>query len=124
MSDELTIVREREVSIVGLEESYGSAEAVQLQDVKTALMKLAEEVVPALVAIDMAHTRFFGSGLVGLLFQFQKEIDQRGGRVAICSANADCEQVLRTLRIDLLVPLYPTRVEAVAALEQPTARRS
>ena len=112
-----TIERQGDVSVVHLDESYGSAEIARLEEVRNLMAGVAAQ-PGARVVIDFEHATFFGSSLVGLLFQTQKELEERGGSMAICAANADCEQVLRTVRLDLLVPLYHTRAEAITALEK------
>lgn len=70
------------------------------------------------LVIDLSNMSYFGSEFIGALIMLGRERKNRGGKVAICSANDNMYDVLKGMSLFKLWPYYATREEAMAALSE------
>lgn len=74
---------------------------------------------PPKLLIDMRNVKFVGSAFLGRMVFVQKTLTAReAGQVAICSLSSFCQAALSVSKLDSVLDVFPTRDEAVAALQQ------
>lgn len=59
------------------------------------------------LVIDFSGANYFGSIVLGGLVQLTQTVKNRGGRVAICNASQDMQDILRIMKLDALWELFP-----------------
>jgi len=114
------IVRQSGVTILRAGPDYASFDDPPMREFGEALMREAAEADPPRVVIDLAEMEYVGSAFLELLVRAWKRLKPRGGIMALCEAQPFCLEVLQSTRLDSLWPTYPSRDEAVAALQPPS----
>ncbi len=104
------------VSLVGLE--YENLDERLLDGIRTALLDIAQVVAPPLMALDLSHTKFFGSAFIEILFRVANRIKNRGGKFALCGLTEYCAEVIHITHLDSLWPVLPDSSSAVAKLKE------
>ena len=66
--------------------------------------------------VDLGGTEYFGSAMIGAIFELRRPVVQNGGRAALCNASPQMHEVLRVLKIDSEWPYFETREAALEAL--------
>ena len=76
------------------------------------------------ILLDLASAEVIDSSFVGWLVSVQKELTDQGGLIVLHSLNERAGQILRTLKIELLVPIMTDEAEArEAAVRHPRLSR-
>ncbi len=72
---------------------------------------------PPRVVVDLSHTSFFGSSFIEALFRAWNRVHVKpGGRFVLCGLNPYCAEILQITNLDQLWRMYPTREEAITAI--------
>jgi anti-anti-sigma factor len=79
------------------------------------LLSVASAAQPRIV-INLAHTDFFGSSFIEVLFRVWKRVTQRGGKFALCQVAPYCVEVLKVTHLDTLWPICDTPEDARKAV--------
>lgn len=82
-----------------------------------ALPGLADTAEPALMVLDLSHTKYFGSAFIGFAITLANRLRARGGRFAISGLSSFGRMALQTTRSDLLLELFDSVDLAVAGLQ-------
>lgn len=114
------VIRDRNVTILVLDRNYDSLDDAPLQRLEGVLNKSVEGQEKATLLIDMSRTTTINSSFIGLLFSAGKKLKASGGQLALCAADAFCSDVMRVVRLNQMFNTYPTREDAVAALNAGT----
>lgn len=114
----LRIERDGNITIVVPGEEYENLNEHLLQAASKHLLDLAQTIDPPILLIDLRDTRFFGSSFLGTFFRTWRRLSARGGRLAMCSPQEVCADVLRVTQVDRLWPIYVERQDALAALNR------
>lgn len=61
------------------------------------------------LVIDLGDANYFGSVVLGGLVQLSQAVRNRGGRIAICNASQDMQDILRFMKLDTLWEVFPDR---------------
>jgi anti-anti-sigma factor len=86
-----------------------------------ALHKLMETPGVVNVVVDVGQAPHFGSLIIGALMALCKKANDRGGTAAFCNASDGMLDMLQIMKIDTVMPYFPTRQEALAATHKPRA---
>jgi anti-anti-sigma factor len=86
-----------------------------------ALHKLMETPGVVNVVVDVGQAPHFGSLIIGALMALCKKANDRGGTAAFCNASDGMLDMLQIMKIDTVMPYFPTRQEALAATHRPRA---
>jgi anti-anti-sigma factor len=70
--------------------------------------------------IDLSNMNYFGSEFIGALITIAREKKNRGGKAVVCGAAPQMLEVLQNMSLFKIWPYYPTREDAVAALNTPS----
>lgn len=68
------------------------------------------------VVIDMQDLDYISSAGLRAIMQAVRRMQQQGGSLALCSLSSDVRAVFETSGFDQLVPIHPSRADAVAAV--------
>lgn len=69
-----------------------------------------------LLIIDMSQVDYLASFGIRTLISAAQAVQKNGGQMVIASPQDMVEDILKTMVIDKIIPLYPTRRAAAAAL--------
>lgn len=78
---------------------------------------VADAACPYLI-IDLSKLDYFGSEFIGALILIGREKKNRGGKVAICSANKNMHDVLKNMSLFKLWPYFEDRATALETLQK------
>jgi anti-anti-sigma factor len=82
-----------------------------------AVVRLLDDPNLANVVIDLENLDYSGSILIGVLIRIARKACDSGGRAAICCASDSIQEILETMNLFKLWPSYPTRADALKAME-------
>jgi anti-sigma B factor antagonist len=117
-SDGVTIERHGEVTVFSFAPPLDNIEAGVVEDVACLLNGcLGEASAPPLVVVDLSALDYFGSSFLGLLLRTWKQVTSKGGQLVLCGVSSRARDLLHITSLDMVWALYPTRREAIAALE-------
>ncbi|HET6328260.1 MAG TPA: FHA domain-containing protein [Planctomycetaceae bacterium] len=65
------------------------------------------------LVMDLASLHYFGTELIGVMIRLARAVTNIGGRSAFCAPSPRMLEVLESMRLTKLWPIYPTRTEAL-----------
>jgi anti-anti-sigma factor len=86
-----------------------------------ALHKLMDAPGLVNVVVDVGNAPHYGSLVIGAIMALCKKANNRGGLAAFCNASDGMLDMLQIMKIDTVMPYFPTRQEALAATHKPRA---
>lgn len=66
--------------------------------------------------MDLEHTNYFGSEMIGFISRLGTKARQRGGRTAICNVSADMQGILDVMKFDTVWESYDSSRDAIRAV--------
>ncbi|MBC8288961.1 MAG: STAS domain-containing protein [Planctomycetes bacterium] len=102
------------IAVLGIE--YDNLNEDQLSAASDLLLTLAKSNEPARLLLDLSRTRFFGSGMLGVIFRVWNRVSTRGGSLAMCCAHGVVADVLKVTNVERLWNLYETQEDALKGL--------
>jgi anti-anti-sigma factor len=69
-----------------------------------------------LIVVDLTDVKSFGSTFLALLIRCWKLANDKGGQMALAGASAEARHLLRMTSLDIVLPIYADRREAMDAL--------
>lgn len=112
------VIRENDVTIIELDPTYDSLDDSALDGFREMLLSEAEHADPPRVVLDFSRTTFIGSSFIELMIRAWKRLQQRQGVMVLCGVQPFCYEILQITRLNSVWTIYPTRSEAVAALNR------
>lgn len=107
---------EHGVTVLRLRPRYDSLDEVVLSELDETLSRaVAQEDAPRIL-LDLSQTEYIASRFIEILLRIYRQIADQQGRIALCEAKPFCSEVLRTMRLDSLWPIYPRRDQALETL--------
>ena len=97
-------------------ETAGFSDADLQRALQKVLKQLDKPGVENLV-VDLGGKNYFGSAMIGAIFQLRMQARQTGGRAALCNASEEMLDVLRILKMGSEWPYFASRDEALASIE-------
>jgi anti-anti-sigma factor len=77
---------------------------------------LTQEPAVKHLLVDLSHGNYFGSIILGSLVQLGHAVRNRGGRIGLCGASSDMQDVLRLMKLDHLWEMFPTLGSGLATV--------
>lgn len=68
------------------------------------------------VVVDLNASSYFGSVVIGVINSLALKACENGGRAAICNASEDMLGVLKVMKLDVILPHYPSLRKALKAV--------
>lgn len=115
-SSGLQVVVDRGVTVVTLGEKYETLDELKVEELSEPLLAVAGEATPPLLVVNLAHTRFFGSSFIALLFRTRTRLTPRNGKMAVCGLQGYCIEVMEVAHLNQLWHICPDSAEAVTVL--------
>ena len=112
------LILQRDITVIELGTGYESLDEETLEEIGAVLLTKSATVEPPVMVLDLSQTSYIGSMFIELLVRAWKRLKERGGTMVLCGVQPFCAEVLRTTRLDEIWPLYPSREQAVAAVEE------
>lgn len=116
--DNLQPEKHGEVTVVSLGPRYESLNDAVMQNARQLLPKLAEEVDPPKLLLDLRNTIYIDSSMIELFFRIWNRIKRRDGQFALCNLQEFPSKAIMTARLDLIWPIYAAREDALAAMAE------
>jgi anti-anti-sigma factor len=80
------------------------------------LHELLSDPKVANLVVDVGSAPYFGSMVIGTIMALCKKVCDRGGQAVLCNASQGMYDAIKTMKLDTVVPYYPTREEALRAV--------
>jgi anti-anti-sigma factor len=110
------IVHEDGVTVVVFGPDFERISEDRIAAVSETLLQAAEANPPRVV-LDLSGTKFFSSSFIEVVFRLWNRLQTRqGSRFALAGVDRYCAEILQVTNLDHLWKLYPTRVEALRAV--------
>lgn len=116
MQTQIEVLEKDGVTVAVLGTEYDNLDEEQLMVASDTLLSLAKSIDPPLLLLDLSQTRFFGSGMLGVIFRVWNRISTQAGFMAMCGANGVVADVLKVTNVEKLWKVFETQEEAVAHL--------
>jgi anti-anti-sigma factor len=71
------------------------------------------------VVLDLSEICALSSLALGILANFQRHVDSRGGRLVLCGLNANLKQLFRLTKLDQIFAISETRQDALQEFVRP-----
>ena len=113
-----TVTVEDGITVIHLGPEYESLDEHGLDELRDSLLKAVDGANPPFVVLDMAHTKFFGSAFIEVLFRGWNRLHARKGEFAISSLTPYCREVIEITNLDKLWKIAGSSREAVQHLLQ------
>lgn len=68
------------------------------------------------LVIDLGRANYFGSVMIGEFMRLGVAVRERGGRIALCGASADMQDVLRIMKLDSMWEIFPRQDDAIRGI--------
>ena len=65
------------------------------------------------IVVDIGSSPYFGSLVLGAVIALCKRVTDAGGKAALCNATEGMRESLQIMRIDTIIPYFPTRDAAL-----------
>jgi anti-anti-sigma factor len=111
------ILHEQRATIVELGPRYDSLDGPSLREFAEQLLREAEQADPPCLLLDLSQTDYIGSRFVEVLVRLWHRLKRRGGTLALCGVQPFCLEILKVTRLNEIWAVYPSRREAMDALE-------
>ncbi len=85
----------------------------ELNQVKSALERLARDPRPTQLLVDFAAVQALTSGMLSVLLTVRKDLRERGGRLALCGLRPEVHEVFAMTGLADTLNVYPTQEEAL-----------
>jgi anti-anti-sigma factor len=73
------------------------------------------------VVIDLSAVDYVDSVIIGSIIRLLQKARVRRGRAVFCSASESMQEILKSIKVGTIWPLYATREEALEAIRSGTA---
>jgi anti-anti-sigma factor len=116
-SDAFTIERHGDVTLIAATPSLETLDASLEEQVADVLLGQVRVRDNPLIVFDLSDVSYFGSMFVAVLLRCWKRVTAQGGNIALSGVSDHARELLRMTSLDMIFPIYPTRREAIDALQ-------
>jgi anti-anti-sigma factor len=95
---------------------YSSLDAGKLDRVRRLLLDGVEQLKPRDLVVDLSKVQYFGAGFIGILVETWRQLRERERKLVLCGLTPYCRKLLRTLCLDKVISIYPTREIALKTI--------
>jgi len=86
------------------------------------IMDFKTDIAPVLdkcdqVIFDMSRIKFLDSSGIGAILSCMRKLHSQGGSLIMCNVREQLIQLLKLVRLDRIIDIYPTRKEAIKAMQ-------
>ena len=91
------------------------------RDLKDTMQSLIDSDDPCDLLVDLENLGYMASTGFRELFLAGRQVNRRGGRLAVCSLRGEVKRVFELACFDTAYPIFQTRSEALAFFKAPKA---
>ena len=98
---------------------YGDAAGFRDMDVENELNAVLDEIERSdqqPLLIDFENSDYFGTVIIGAAVRLAQAVAAKGCRTAVCNLSEQMQQVLQVMKIETLLPSFPSRRKAQKSL--------
>ena len=109
-----------DVVVAHLDIHYDGLDDQAMDDARRFLLDLVDQRHPPKLLIDLSETDYFGSTFLEILFRIWNRVKRENGRMGVCGLREQCLEIVKTARLDTLLPLYsdvPEGLRLIASAE-------
>jgi len=90
--------------------------SAQIQVELQALERMLERPASWNLIVDLEHTNYFGSEMIGHINRMGVKARSSGGRIAMCNASGDMRDILHVMKLNQMWQMFESRREALSAI--------
>ena len=98
-------------------DTLGILEA-HLKDEIAALYRLLDDPAVVNLVVDFGTAPYFGSIVIGAILGLCKRASDAGGRAVLCNASEAMYEAIKTMKLEMVYPYFPTRPQALEAVNK------
>jgi anti-sigma B factor antagonist len=114
--DAFTIERHGEITLIVASSALETMEPALVESASALMLEPIRRQKSPLVVIDIDKVKYFGSTFLALLIRCWKLANDKGGQMALAGASVQARDLLRMTSLDIVLPIYADRREAMDAL--------
>lgn len=99
-----------------------SVQEAQLENEISRLHRALDEPGVKNLIVDVGSAPYFGSIIIGSIMALCIKVRDRGGAAVLCNASPAMFDVITIMKLDTLLPYFPTLQDATKSLEGGTAK--
>ena len=111
-----TIERHGEVTLIVATSALEFMEPTLVDSASALMLEPLRKQNAPLIVVDLAQVNSFGSTFLALLIRCWKLTNDKGGQMALAGASVQARELLRMTSLDIVLPIYADRREAMDAL--------
>ncbi len=114
--DVFTIERHGGITVIVASPTLERMDPTLIEQATEFLLKPLRTDAEPLIVVDLEAVDYFGSIFLAVLIRCWKQATVKGGMMALACVSERAKELLRVTSLDMIWPMYATRVEAVDAL--------
>jgi stage II sporulation protein AA (anti-sigma F factor antagonist) len=96
----------------------GELNLQRMEEGTKTVLKLLENPAVVNVVMDFHKIDYYGSSALAFFIRLWNRVRNHKGRMALCNLSDHGREILRTSRLDQFWPVYPSKEEAILAVER------
>jgi len=112
------IERVSETIVVTPLEELGELDSCPMEAGAKKILQLLEDPAVHNVVMDFHRIDYYGSSALAFFIRLWKRVRDHKGRMALCELSEHGREILKTSKLDQFWPVYPSKEEAVLAVER------
>jgi len=114
--DLFTIERHGEITVIVASPALERLDPTLIDQAAELLLEPLRAEADPLLVVDLGAVDYFGSIFLALLIRCWKQATEKGGLMVLACVSERAKELLRVTSLDMIWPMYATRVEAFDAL--------
>jgi anti-anti-sigma factor len=115
-SDAFTLERHGDLTVIAATPALEAIDPSLEEQVAEILMGPLRGQTAPQVVFDLSAVSFFGSMFLAVLLRCWKLASSTGGSLVLAGVSTQAKELLRLTSLDMILPMYSTRREAMEAL--------
>jgi anti-anti-sigma factor len=115
-SDAFTIERHGELTVIAANPALETIDPSLEEQVAEVLLSPLHGQAAPLVVFDLSAVNYFGSMFLAVLLRCWRRATSSGGSLVLAGVSKQARELLRITSLDMILPMYDTRGEAMEAL--------
>ena len=115
------VMREGESLIVIPQGDTSAFRYVEVHNESNALYRLLDEPDLVNLVVDLGSVPIAGSVIIESIIRLGRKVSNKGGQAALCNASDAMLEVLQTMNLEKLFPIFRSREEALQSLRSSAA---
>lgn len=111
-----TIERHGEITVIAANPALETIDSTLEEQVAEVLLGPLHGQDAPLVVFDLSAVNYFGSMFIAVLLRCWRRATSSGGSLVLAGVSSQARELLRVTSLDMILPMYDTRREAMEAL--------